>query len=220
MFACRCSTLTCSRFTIALAVVCLCLVLVSNASVKFQCQPWYGVGDLVGGMNESIFLRDSKRIIMVLNQVSGLVCMAAVRLAVQIILTLTCAIFLLSFTGCPLDLNIDKIKEDAYRQGYEQGLKDNSASRKTPTLGVPNRELPIPGKSSLPGLTPSEKVPYEMPKDFKLGRWPEDDPNYTQQLEDKIRQLELERDLERMKSESAKRDSEFWEYRYHQEHDR
>jgi len=139
--------------------------------------------------------------------------MPAPRLAGRIVSALICAIFLLSFAGCLLDM--DKVKEDAYKQGYEQGLKDEAKKHApiTAPSWIPEREkVTTPSNIYIPNYYGDS---YEWPEDFKTMTTPEDDPNYTQRLEDKIRQLESDLNFERFKSESERiqLETELWYYK-------
>jgi ElaB/YqjD/DUF883 family membrane-anchored ribosome-binding protein len=143
---------------------------------------------------------------MVLNQVSGLIYMGATRFAVQIVSALMCAIFLLSFAGCPFDSNLDKIKEDAYKQGYEQGLKDNSKTPITAPSWIPEREKVTPSPYTYtPGYLPrTQNQQSEAERDY----WQLQQEQDQQQLEDEIEQLKMEADSARREAESAKIEAE------------
>ena len=164
---------------------------------------------------------DHKRIIMELNQVSRLAYMSATRFAVRIVLALMCAIFLLGFTGCSLDSNIDKIKEDAYKQGYEQGLKDNSKTPITAPSWIPERKAapknpyiyipdysPRTTKRQLPTLGIIDEQEQDQQAEEERDYWQLQQEQDQQQLEDEIEQLKRERDFARMEAEDARREAE------------
>jgi len=138
--------------------------------------------------------------------------MPATRLSVPIVSAVTCAIFLLSFAECTSD--IDKVKEDAYKQGYEQGLKD-STEKQTPSVNY--WEDYIEQKSLESKRLKQEYLQKQIEEsEQRIQEREQRDLEWQiEQLEDRIRRLENESDP--IPSPTT-RDSEFWEYEYYKNH--
>jgi flagellar motility protein MotE (MotC chaperone) len=141
--------------------------------------------------------------------------MPATRLSVPIVSAMTCAIFLLSFAGCTSDIN--KIKEDAYKQGYEQGVKDKSKTQAPSTNYADDyfKQLSLERKRLYQEYLQKQAEEAEQLMQWQKQREIE---QQLQQLEDEIRQLESDLDFERSKHDSSTRDSELWEYEYYKNH--